>query len=51
MFWLKNKKNNFHLHTFIWGPVVMHLDDNNRLLILLLTAYLVKFHWNIMLNW
>ena len=21
MFWLRNKKNNFQLHTLIWGPV------------------------------
>ena len=21
MFWLRNKKNNFQLRTFIWGPV------------------------------
>ena len=21
MFWLRNKKNNFQLHTFIWRPV------------------------------
>ena len=20
MFWLRNKKNNFQLHTLIWGP-------------------------------
>ena len=20
MFWLRNKKDNFHLHTLIWGP-------------------------------
>ena len=20
MFWLRNKKNNFHLHSLIWGP-------------------------------
>ena len=22
MFWLRNKKNNFQLHTLIWGPVI-----------------------------
>ena len=22
MFWLRNKKNNFQLHTLIWGPGV-----------------------------
>ena len=21
MFWLRNKKNNFQIHTLIWGPV------------------------------
>ena len=24
MFWLRNKKNNFQLHTLIWGPGVYH---------------------------
>ena len=23
MFWLRNKKNNFHLRTLIWGPVIL----------------------------
>ena len=22
MFWLRNKENNFQLHTLIWGPVI-----------------------------
>ena len=24
MFWLRNKKNNFQLHTLIWRPDIMH---------------------------
>ena len=29
MFWLRNKKNNFQLHTLIWGPVIQ--VDTNRI--------------------
>ena len=39
MFWLRNKKNNFQLHTLIWGPgnmKIMHIllffeYDQNKL--------------------
>ena len=31
MFWLRNKKNNFQLHTLIWGPVLysgnLYIED------------------------
>ena len=27
MFWLRNKKNNFQLHTLIWGPECRYMDN------------------------
>ena len=27
MFWLRNKKNNFQLHTLIWGLILLDLLD------------------------
>ena len=31
MFWLRNKKNNFQLHTLIWGPGVQGLSKDEGL--------------------
>ena len=42
MFWLRNKKNNFHLRTLICGPVIMmfvaHNDDAELPMLMLRTV-------------
>ena len=37
-FWLRNKKNNFHLHILIWGPEVLYIE---RVFILYNKTYIV----------
>ena len=31
MFWLRNKKNNFQLHTLIWGPGFGSIECLNQI--------------------
>ena len=33
MFWLRNEKNNFQLHTLIWGPAFLFPFSNEMLVI------------------
>ena len=30
MFWLRNKKNNYQLHTLIWGPVLLNISIHHE---------------------
>ena len=35
MFWLRNKKNNFSVHTLIWGPGKHNYGPANEVLVLI----------------